>query len=279
MSYKPDELKKVQAIEVEVLKEIIRICEKNKIEYFGFYGTVLGAVRHNGFIPWDDDIDIAMLRDDYDRFLEIAPSQLSPGFSLQHFTTEQDAPAYFAKVRKDGTKFVESNFKHLDIHHGIFVDVFPLDKIPTNVYAKKKHYYLTQLWLQAYLSKSLYKTAKHVTSNPFKRVCADAVRTILHILLLPVKKSWLFRQLDKSACKYRDSDSTLVSFCNTPWEWDSSWLLPTKKVPFEDTYIAIPANYDEVLKNRYGDYMKLPPEDKRVSHMPYELDFGSDGNK
>ena len=107
MEYKPEELKRVQEIEVEILQEIIRVCEEYKLQYWVAYGTLIGTLRHNGFIPWDDDIDIGMMREDYEKFIEVAPSALKKGYTLQHFKTDPKTPTYHAKVRKDGTQFVE----------------------------------------------------------------------------------------------------------------------------------------------------------------------------
>lgn len=105
--YYGEELKKVQECELEILAEVIKVCNENSIEYFVIGGTALGAVRHSGFIPWDDDIDIGMTRDDYERFLKIAPSKLKSDLFLQYYVTEPNSPTYFAKVRKNNTQFVE----------------------------------------------------------------------------------------------------------------------------------------------------------------------------
>lgn len=156
MQYSPETLKKVHETEVEVLREVIRVCEENDIPYFSVAGTTLGAVRHDGFIPWDDDIDIGMLRDDYERFLRIAPSKLKKGYTLQHFSVEKNAPAHFAKVRKDGTEFVEENMRHIKMHHGIFVDIFPHDFVPDDEAQMLRHHRRVVMYNQLYLAKSLW---------------------------------------------------------------------------------------------------------------------------
>ena len=130
VTYTKEQLEKIHSTEVEILSEIIRVCSENDIPWFTVGGTTLGAVRHNGFIPWDDDIDIGMLREDYDKFLALAPSCLKEGYILQHFTVDKRTPTYFAKVRKDGTEFIEYSNHSLPIHHGVFVDIMPYDRIP-----------------------------------------------------------------------------------------------------------------------------------------------------
>ena len=107
MKYTDDQLHKLQDTELEILQEIIRVCNANNITYFTVGGTTLGAIRHNGFIPWDDDIDIGMMRDDYEKFLSVAKTELAEGFSLTYYYTDPNSPTYYAKVRKDGNEFVE----------------------------------------------------------------------------------------------------------------------------------------------------------------------------
>ena len=130
MQYRNEDLIKLQKAETEILSEVIRVCDENGITYFAVGGTALGAVRHSGFIPWDDDVDIGMLREDYERFLKIAPEKLKKGYTLCSAESEPNMPSYFAKVRKDGTVFKEESSKNIKMHHGIFLDVMPYDKIP-----------------------------------------------------------------------------------------------------------------------------------------------------
>ncbi len=122
-------IKEVQAIELEILLEVDRICREYEIPYFLDSGTLLGAVRHKGFIPWDDDIDIGMLRSDYERFLSIANRELGSEYFLQTYRTD-GAPIMFAKVRKKGTTFVEFRLRNIPMEHGLFIDVFPYDFLP-----------------------------------------------------------------------------------------------------------------------------------------------------
>lgn len=122
-------IKQVQAIELEILLEVDRICRKHRISYFLDSGTALGAVRHKGFIPWDDDIDIGMLRDDYERFLSVAQEEMGQDYFLQTYRTD-GTPIMFAKVRKTGTTFVEFRLRKFPINHGLFIDIFPYDYLP-----------------------------------------------------------------------------------------------------------------------------------------------------
>ena len=116
----------------DILSQIIGICKKYEIPYFAIGGTVIGAMYDHSILPWDDDIDIGMTRDNYDRFLEVAPNELGENFFLSTVETEQHTPFFYAKVRKNNTLFVEEKFQDLNIHQGIFIDIFPFDNVPDN---------------------------------------------------------------------------------------------------------------------------------------------------
>ena len=141
-----DTISKVQAVICEIMQQIDTICRRHNLTYFAIGGTALGAVRHQGFIPWDDDIDIGMPRKDYEAFMRYAAEELPQGYFLQTFATEKKTPFYFAKIRKDNTKFVEFYLRDLDIHQGIFVDIFPFDNVPDNPVVEKLHYMLCRFF-------------------------------------------------------------------------------------------------------------------------------------
>lgn len=131
-------LRKLQLVELEIANEIKRVCVENNIKYFLESGTLLGAVRHGGFIPWDDDMDIGMMREEYEKFLKIAPEKLSSEFILQTWKNEKDYSLTFAKVRKSDTIFLEYEFKDSSMHNGIWVDIFPYDSVPEKNITKSK---------------------------------------------------------------------------------------------------------------------------------------------
>jgi len=116
----------------DILRETIRVCEEHDIRYFLIGGTAIGALYDQAILPWDDDIDIGMTRDQYNRFLEVAPTALGGQYFLSYYETDPKTPYYFAKVRKNGTLFKEETFSEIAMHQGIFIDVFPFDKIPDN---------------------------------------------------------------------------------------------------------------------------------------------------
>ena len=129
-TYQDHELKSLRAFQMEMLAATIEICERHDISYCAIAGTVLGAVRHGGYIPWDDDLDIVMPREDYDRFIKFAKEELDDRFFLQNFETEPACVNYFTKIRRNGTLFVQESDVRVNMHRGIFIDIFP---IPTSV--------------------------------------------------------------------------------------------------------------------------------------------------
>lgn len=268
MEYRTEDLKRLQETELDIFKEIIRVCDENNLTYFVIAGTALGTIRHNGFIPWDDDIDIGMLRADYDKFIQLAPEKLKTGYTLQHFSTDPNTPAYFAKVRKDHTVFKEKNMRHLDIHHGVFVDIFPFDNVPSDAKAHRAYCFRVKFWQHLYLAKSLWSPAASVT-DLFTRCYATLIRSTLHILLLPVSKAFLYKKTDSAKRQYSNENSGIVT--ESYFEFKVSDLLPVQEHAFETITVSIPNNPDAVLRTQYGDYMKLPPENKRVTHTPVEL--------
>ena len=267
--YKDYELKKLQKTELEILCDVIRICDENNIQYFTVGGTTLGAIRHNGFIPWDDDIDIGMLREDYERFIRIAPQELKKGYTLSHFLYEPTSPTYYAKVRKDGTEFVEGYTRNIQMHHGIFIDIMPYDKIPENEVERRRYRKRVKIWNQLYIAKTVW-TSTFLPSR--HKMLLNCIRAFLHVLMAPVPKHYLYRKTDEAMRAYNESTSHTVSSRALPvFDCKIESLLPAVNHTFESINVKIPADADQVLKTQYGDYMKLPPLEKQYSHAPVYL--------
>lgn len=275
MEYTPEELQQVQKTEMEILEEVLRICKEHRIPYFVIEGTLLGTIRHNGFIPWDDDIDIGMVREDYQRFLQAAVSDLRNGFVLQHYTTDRRTPTYHAKIRKDGTIFMEQYARRLSIHQGIFIDIMPFDRIPEEegerIRYRKKAWILKQL----YIAKSVKEAS--IERDPEKRKKAAILRHMLHYCLLPVPKGYLYRKYDSWLQKYNETDSQTVSWAGQKRNENLyTDIFPTRDHEFENIRIRIPTNPDPILRRRYGDYITPPAPENRRTHSPYRLQLSTD---
>ena len=274
MIYTNEELRKVQLVEVEMLKEVIRICEENDIEYFLLGGSVLGAVRHNGFIPWDDDVDVGMTRDNYNKFINIAPKKLSPQYCLQ--TPEAPSPYYYLKVRKLGTVFIEYCNKNIKMPNGIYLDVFPYDEVPDDEAANiAQHKKIQKLIKIFYFKRSPGPARKPV--GAIKCIKAFIWRS-LHYFLRIVPNKVLLNKLEKEFTKYNGTGQKALAGLNFP-TIKTEYILkedmfPLVKHKFEDIEAYIPKNYDTYLKTHYGNYMELPPEEQRCGHKPYKIDLG-----
>lgn len=257
--------KKIQKELMPLLYEVKRVCEKHDIPYFLCAGSALGAVRHGGFIPWDDDIDIGMLRKDYMRFLEVARKDLSEGYLL---IDANDTPDYYvghAKVFRDNTALVNRETSHLRTHHGFYLDIFPFDTIPEDEEQQEEMY--TDVKNIKTLFVRMKKWNAYKGKNPIKKYFAN--QNYYNLKVKSPKK--VFAEMNRILMQYLDTDSKLVADLFAPYNkklfYNVEDLFPVQMMQFEDGEYPIPGNYDTYLKVMYGDYMTLPPEDKRyVKH-------------
>ena len=169
-----DKLRKVQLLELKIAKEVKRVCEKNNIKYFLMWGSLLGAVRHEGFIPWDDDMDFGMLRDDYEKFIEVCKKDLDPRFFLQTWDSDPDFPMHYAKIRLRGTSYMETFSEKSTMNNGIFIDIMPVDNVPDKTVFKKiqglKYFICIRLlWIKIGMGESMKSESllKRIKYNSF----------------------------------------------------------------------------------------------------------------
>ena len=269
--YKAEDLSKLRKIQIEILTEIIRICDKHSIKWFTDGGTTIGAVRHKGFIPWDDDVDIAMLREDYERFLEVAPHEIKNGYTVAHFSMDSNVPFYFAKVRKNDTLFLEEPIKNLKINHGVYVDIFPYDVVPLDKKLAKIHKYRI-LHYHRQFSYRMISSGDKGENNKLKYLTKTIYKKFIRIFLLGFKKEYFYKKLDSEFKKYNKLSSSMVSPCiGGDFTVNKNEIFPTIKMKFENIEVEVPRNYDSILRQSFGDYMSLPPENKRLNHAPCKL--------
>lgn len=259
------DLQQLHEIELEILLEFKRICEKHNLTYYLVAGTLLGAVRHKGFIPWDDDIDVAMPRKDYERFLKICQNELSSEYFLQTRKTDKQFFMYYAKLRRNGTFVKEESQKNCSFHKGIFIDIFVMDYCPQNKLMGKIFFKIF-----SYLSLPIMKKvgAEIVINSPFRSVkehivnlCSFLPLTILH----GIREDYVL--VAQSFCD-KTRFCTLGGRHGFPKEsYKAEWLGKTATLFFEGHQFSVPEKWETVLTNMYGDYMTLPKD--KEQHFSY----------
>lgn len=248
--------KKLWAIELDMLMQIDRICKKHNINYFLGGGTLLGAVRHKGFIPWDDDIDINMFRDDYERFIKVAPMELEEPYFLQTPYTDDGYYFSFAKLRNSNTTAISGVFAYEKFNQGICLDVFPYDNMCIESLEEQ-----FELINQLVMDNSTYMRK----SNPFLST-DDLERVKNHSGRDPLS---VYEQIQEIATKYNNTETDYVgnAVC-TLFNWKKSYyekdiFSEFIRVDFEGFKFPVPVGYEKYLEKHYGDWKKLPPVEKR----------------
>lgn len=262
-------MNELQKKQLEILKEFIRVCDENNLTYFANGGTCIGAIRHHGFIPWDDDIDVMMPREDYEKLLKLQNPWSDDKYFLQTFRTDKHYVLNFAKLRDSSTTYIESLFSGIRQNHGVWIDIFPLDGISTKnkEYKKKWRYKSIRTWVNVYISYP-YALRRKVRKRTFFKDLG--LNIVAYLFFWGNIFQYRNRMIDRWQKRIPYSKATYVTnYCgNIPKKAyvNKNWLGKPQKVPFEDTYISVPEDYDAYLTFIFGDYMKLPPEDKRYGH-------------
>ena len=257
----------LQAKEFEILKEFVRICDELNIRYYLVCGTALGAVKYGGFIPWDDDIDVGMYRKDYELFCEKALELLPSHYFLQNYKTDPNFPYIFSKIRDSRTTYIEKSNAELNIHHGVYIDVFPLDGYPKdekeakNLIRKKKILDI--------------KRACVFKVNENYSLKSKVLMKVLRMMGYHKRVNSIVRNTERLISAYDTEGSEKI--CNHGnWQGELEFA-PSYQyadgmfADFEGLKIRIPKEYDEYLTQKYGDYRADLPESEKVGHHFYEV--------
>jgi lipopolysaccharide cholinephosphotransferase len=259
-----DELRRLKLIELDILTDVDRVCKENNIEYTLAWGTLIGAVRHNGFIPWDDDIDIMMKRGDYEKFMEIADAKLKPDLFLVNYKKYKGYALPFAKVMAKNTVMLEQSITNADVPSGVFIDIFPVDNTLADGDMNVRQYDTAQK-----IKGLLFRKCNYCFD---KKGIKNLIWNIQRAFLVIVPKNKIINWYEKNATKFNSCEDTkfLMSMGGNSGAKKSTFPVETfkKVIPwsFEDRKFDIVEGYDDCLKISYGNYMSLPPKEQQVAH-------------
>ena len=265
-----EELHKLQEIEMELLQEVDRICRKYKIHYNMVGGTMLGAIRHGGYIPWDDDADLGFLRTEYEKFRRICQTELNT--EKYYFQEIRDTEGYrwgYAKLRKKNTKFVRLGQEFMPYEQGVFIDLFPLDNVPDNRLLRKVHFFSCFL-----LRKFLWS---EVGCRTEKNKMIRELYGIMHLVPRKVLISW-YELLIRMNARHKTELVRILTF-PTPkntYGFYRKWFLKQARYHFGNITLTGAKDYEGYLKHKFGDYMELPPESERKVHPISKLKLEED---
>jgi len=253
-----DEIKKVQ---LEVLESINIFCREKKLSYFLAYGSLLGAVRHSGYIPWDDDIDIYMLRSDYNIFKQYFQDE---NFKLVDFERDNDYPYSYPKVYDSSTEVFEASSIHYPI--GINVDIFILDNLPENI-KDAREYIKKFIFIENLIA------IKKLKKSPKRSFLKRIMLSVSRFLLFPISCKFLIKRHFRLSSQYSKLKAKYVadlSFPDPKKIYEKKMFENIIDLKFEHLICLAPKEYDSCLKIEFGDYMKLPSESERVSHHAFK---------
>lgn len=256
-------MNELQKAELELLKSFVQICERHNLKYYLVCGTALGAVKYNGFIPWDDDVDVALCRKDYNSFIRYAREELAPGITVQNHRCCKGIPFVYTKLRLENTAFIEKTASRLDISHGIYIDVFPLDgypngKMASSVFEIKK--------------KIIWKTLSSVyyRDKAYKNLITAPLAFFAKRLM-----NSLVNRYESLISAYPCEGSALwCNYGNSPFK---SEYAPREQygegsaAVFEGMEVIIPEGYEDYLTRKYGDWRADLPEEEQVGHHYAEI--------
>lgn len=245
--YNPESslLRKAQRRMVDILQVIDAICQKHGIPYFLDGGSLIGAVRHGGFIPWDDDLDIAVMRKDFFRLRKILQNELPDNLVYQDSTTEHDCPLLIGKVR-DKNSYFEEDYTYKLKQQGIYVDIIPMEKVPSLKWKAKLDYWYGHC----------FRAIHNYTDSKDK---------FISCFVMPF--AWLLVQLTRLCNRFSHSKQIAHMYGWKAYNGFSyEYVFPVKRMKFENIEVCVPNNPDAVLKALFGDYMQIPPKEKRFTH-------------
>lgn len=266
-----DDVRRLQLAQLQIAVEVTELCDRHQIRYALLGGSALGARRHRAFIPWDDDMDMGMLREDFERFLELAPTGLPDTLYVQHWLDDPHMGAPFVKVRRNNTVMLEEASKDTGGHKGISIDLFPFDNVPDGLAE-----YPWKLELKFWKRLLRHQTGYTIKKLPLPLYIAD-LPTRIAARLISVRQAK--RRMHRVMTKFRHRRSDRVLAVGGAYDFKkdmlkAAWLSDVTRQPFEDRHFYCPTEIDAYLAHMYGDFMTLPPVEQRSSkHRILRIEF------
>ncbi len=255
-----DELKRIQDIQVELIEELDRVCKKNGIHYNMVGGTMLGVIRHGGHIPWDDDADIGFLREEYEKFRKACKKDLDHNkYYIQDFRDTEGYRWGYGKLRRKGTEFIRNEQEFMPYEQGIFIDLMPFDNVPNDPILRRIHF------AQCFVFRKIFWSKVGAKTEP-----KPAIRMVYLILSL-IPEGFVKRQFEHFINRGRLRKTDLVRILTFPtpkgiYGYNREWYTNTRRYRFNRLELPGAKDFDGYLKVKYGDYMQLPPVEKRKVH-------------
>ena len=275
MRYDEKDLKQLHTMLYQILAEIDRVCKRHDIPYFIQGGSAIGAFYNKGIVPWDDDVDVGMTRENYNRFLEVAPKELGAEYFLEWFGTESNTPFYFAKVKRNNTLFVEHIWKDMDIHHGIFVDIFPYDRVPNNKTLEKLHRFSVKFWVNCFMGKQIWlwkHCGKCQIEAPLPKswISCAAIRVVSSLL----SRKAIYNKMCRVMGRYNNCETEYINIVRMPKDQiRRRYAENPVLMEFGGMMIPVPDNVEEYLRHHYPNLRPVLPVEEQVNHAPYKLNF------
>ena len=269
ISIPPEDMRKMQLMQLDMLSELDRVCRKNNIHYTICNGSLLGAVRNKGYIPWDDDADIMMLREDYEKFKKCSNQLDSNICFFQDHSTDPGYRWGYGKLRRTGTTYIRAGQEHLKGKTGVFIDIVPMDDIPANA-------------LSGYVQRMLGYCSRKITFAEVAKKQFSGLKGLWFGIISHIPLSFVFFIMERYAKRSNNLTPNRVTTLFMPigkhkdpytgemlFGRPKKWLLETTEYEFEGLKLMGPVDFDECLRWQYGaDYMTPPPENERGQHAP-----------
>lgn len=270
-------IEELRRIQISMLRYIDEICTKNNLKYFLLGGTLIGAIRHKGYIPWDDDIDICMPIDDYMKLIKIVNESNDPNYIILNPYEHKDYYYSFAKMVNLNTVLIEDNYNRIK-NMGVFLDIFPIYNMPENKKELEK-FYKKFIKLEKVFFRNYGYEKYYYTNNIVKKYLKMIIYFPEHIFL----KKKIYNKLQetlKLMNKYKDVETNLIGNiappCSIEFVMRKEIYSSSVDVDFEGLKVKAPIGYDEHLKKTFGDYMKLPPKEEQIAKHNFKAYFKED---